>query len=213
MSGQDVTLRQVFSLPETGAKDSSPERWQSFQASVSREVKTIKWPAAMPDVTEKICELFDVKLPDLFLVSWRKADDLRRVLAESKKTPEATKYLELVDHNIRSEHHPYIEVRIRNMPVKKIEFAVKLSFKLKGFVLKIKAGEIEEMLTGRCEVEGKVEYAGLTIVEKKLSPINLPALCSFRSEAMPHVYNSTSIELTHSERAPANLTLHSSRNK
>ena len=193
MSSSTVTLREVFSLPETGAKDSSPGRWQSFQESVSKEVKTIKWPAAMPDVTEKICELFDVKLPDLFLVSWKKADDLRKVLAESKKTPEVTKYLELVDHSIRSEHHPYIEARIRNMPVKKIEFAVKLSFKLKGFVLKIKAGEIEEMLTGSCEVEGKVEYAGLTIAEKKLSPINLPALFSFKSEEVPHIYSPTTV--------------------
>jgi hypothetical protein len=187
MSSAEVTLRQVFSLPEIGAIDSSPDRWQSFQTTVSKEVKTIKWPAAMPDLAEKICELFDVKLPDLFLMSWKKADALRKLLAESKNAPEATKYLELVEHIIRSEHHPYIEARIRNLPVKKIEFAVKLTFKLKGFVLKIKAGEIEEMLTGRCEVEGKVEYAGLAIAEKKLSPIALPALCRFKPEAMPSI--------------------------
>lgn len=188
MSSSEVTLRQVFSIPEPGVQDPSPDRWNSFQATVSREVKTIKWPAAMPDVAGKICELFDVKLPYLFLISWKKADDVRKALAESKKTPEATKYVELVEHIIRSEHHPYIEARIGNTPVKKIEFVVKLTFKLKGFVLKIKAGEIEEMQTGRCEAEGKVEYAGLTIAEKKLSPISLPALCRFKSEAIPSVY-------------------------
>jgi len=188
MSNQDVTLRQVFSLPEPGAKDPSPDRWNLFQATVSREVKTIKWPAAMPDVAAKICELFDVKLPDLFLISWRKADDLRKALAESKKTPDVTKYLELVEHVIRSEHHPYIEVRIGKAPVKKIEFVVKLTFRLKGFVLKIKAGEIEEMRTGRCDVEGRLEYAGLTLAEKKLSPIQLPPLCRFKSEEVLHVY-------------------------
>jgi hypothetical protein len=182
MSNHDVTLRQVFSLPEKGATDPEPDRWKSFQAAVSKEVKTIKWPAAMPDVAEKICELFDVKLPDIFFISWKKADDLQKALAESKKTPEATKYLELVEHVIRSEHHPYIEARIGRAPVKKIEFVVKLTFRLKGFVLKIKAGEIEEMQTGRCEVEGKVDYSGLTIAEKKLSPIALPALYRFKSE-------------------------------
>ena len=188
MSTADVTLRQVFSLPEKGAPDSSPARWKSFQATVTKEVKTIKWSAAMPDVAEKICELFDVKFPDLFLMSWKKTDDLKRTLDESRKTPEVTKYLELVEHTIHSEHHPYIEARIRNLPVKKIQFDVKLTFKLKGFVLKIKAGEIEEMLTGRCDAEGKVEYAGLTLAEKKLSPIPLPALCRFKSEEMPSIY-------------------------
>lgn len=188
MSTQEVTLREVFSLPANGAKDISPDRWKSFETAVSKEVKTIKWPAAMPDVAQKIFELFDVKLPDLLIIPWRKADDLRKILAESKKTPEVTKYLELVDHTIRSEHRPYIAMRIRNMPVKKIEFVIKLTFKLKGFVLKIKAGEIEEMLTGQCEVEGKVDYSGLTIAEKKLSPIALPALCKFKSEEVLSVY-------------------------
>jgi len=182
MSDSAVSLRRVFSLPENGAKDTSPDRWNNFQATVSREVKTIKWPAAMPDVAEKICELFDVKLPDLFLVSWKKTDELRRVLSDSRKTPEATKYWELADHTIRSEHHPYIEAKIRNVPVKKIEFSVRLSFKLKGFVLRIKAGEIEEIRTGRCEVEGKVEYAGLTITEKKLAPIDLPGSIKLRGQ-------------------------------
>src|SRR4030095_10212179 len=190
MSTQDVTLRQVFSLPEKDATDPEPDRWKSFQAAVSKEVKTIKWPAAMAAVAEKVCELFDVRLPDLFLISWRKADDIRKALAESKKTPEATKYLELVEHVTRSEHHPYIEARIGKAPVKKIEFKVKLTFGLKGFVLKIKAGEIEEMLTGRCEGEGKVDYAGLTIAEKRLSPIALPALCRFKSEEVLSIYSS-----------------------
>jgi hypothetical protein len=174
MSDSAVSLRRVFALPENGALDTSPDRWNTFQATLSKEVKTIKWPAAMPDVAEKICELFDVKLPDLFLVSWKKTDELRRLLSESRTTPEATKYFELADHTIRSEHHPYIEAKIGNVPVKKIEFTVSLAFKLKGFVLRIKAGEVEEIRAGRCEVEGKVEFAGLTIAEKKLAPIDLP---------------------------------------
>jgi hypothetical protein len=54
MSDSAVSLRRVFSLPEYGARDASPDRWSTFQATVSKEVKTIKWPASMPDVAEKI---------------------------------------------------------------------------------------------------------------------------------------------------------------
>ena len=187
MSSQEVTLREVFALPAPGTKDSSPARWRNLQERLSTEVKTIKWPARMPDVAEKLCELLDVPLPDLFWMSWKKSDELRTLLAESKQKPEATNSLELMAHTIVSEHHPYIEVRVQSMPVKKLEFTVKLSFKLEGFVLKIKAGEIEEILTGRCSAEGKVLYEGLTLVEKKLSPVDLPALCRFKAELVPSV--------------------------
>lgn len=190
MSSQEVTLRHVFALPGPGTRDSSPERWKNFQEKVSSEVKTIKWPASMPNVAEKLCELFDVPLPNLFWMSWKKSHELVTLLDESKQKPEATNSLGLTEHTIVSEHHPYIEVRIGNMPVKKLEFTVKVSFKLEGFVLKIKAGEIEEILTGRCTAEGKVLYEGLTIAEKKLSPVNLPALYRFKSEPVPSVYKS-----------------------
>jgi len=190
MSEPAVTLQQVFELPETGATNSSPDRWKHFEERMSNEVKTIKWPAAMPDMMEKFCELFDVKLPDIFMMAWKKADDLRTVLAESRKTPEATKYLELAEHTISSKHTPHIEVKVKNIKIKDIEFVVTLTFKLKGFVLKIKAGEVEEIRTGRCEVEGKVQYQDLTIAEKKLSPIDLPALCCFKSEPVLSVYDS-----------------------
>ena len=67
-----------------------------------------------------------------------------------------------------------VEMRVKELPVKKIEFLVKLLFNLKGFVLKVQNGAIQELQTGACEIKGTVSYAGQVIVEKKLSPINLP---------------------------------------
>ena len=83
-------------------------------------------------------------------------------------------YLELAQHKIDSDHKPCLEMRLKDMPVKKIEFVVKLIFTLKGFVLKIQGGAIQEIQTGACEVKGTISYAGQVIVDKKLSPIKLP---------------------------------------
>jgi hypothetical protein len=83
-------------------------------------------------------------------------------------------YLELAEHSINCDQKPHIEMRIKDLPVKKIQFTVKLLFKLKGFVLKVQNGAIREMQTGACEVKGSVHYAGQVIMEKKLSPITLP---------------------------------------
>ena len=96
---------------------------------------------------------------------------------ESRKNPEKVMFLELAEHTIRNEYHPYIEIRIAGMPLpKKIEFTVRFSAALQGIVLRIKGGAIAEIQTGHCEFEGKVQYANLTIAEKKVGPIQFRGL-------------------------------------
>lgn len=175
MSDSRLTLARVFPLPPKETQGDSSDGWQEFQENVATQVKSIKWSVSMPDLVSSIAELFDVEIPDILTVSWKKADALKKVLAESKASPDETFELELAEHTIESEHHPYIEIRIRDIPVPKtIEFTVLLSFTLKGFILKIQDGEIREIRTGSCDVEGSVQFQGVTIVEKKSAPIQLP---------------------------------------
>ena len=169
-----VTIRDVFDLPKAGEKDLQPKRWQAVQDRIKKEVKDVKFPAALHDLAPKICELFNVPLPDVMVTSWKKASELQALLEKSRNSPDEVMYLELAAHSINSEHKPHLEMRIKEMPVKKIEFLVKLVFNLKGFVLKVKGGAIQEIQTGACEVKGTISYAGQVIAEKKLSPIKLP---------------------------------------
>src|ERR1043165_699638 len=173
-SESPVTISDVFNLPKPGEKDSQPNRWQAVQDRIKKEVKDVKFPAALHDLAPKICELFNVPLPDVMVTSWKKASELQALLEKSRNSPDEVMYLELAAHSINSEHKPHLEMRIKEMPVKKIEFLVKLIFNLKGFVLKVKGGAIQEIQTGACEVKGTISYAGQVIAEKKLSPIKLP---------------------------------------
>ena len=154
---------------------------------MGREVKAIKWPAAMPDLTSKIGELFNVELPDLLVSSWKKAAELREALEESKKSPEEVIVLDLAEHEITNEYHPYIEIRIAGMPVpKKIEFKVQIVTALKGINLKVQAGTIREIQAGSCDFEGKIKYEDLTIAEKKLGPLELLGVSTIaKQEASP----------------------------
>src|SRR5947209_7248656 len=161
MSEATITLREVFEVPEAGAPpDKSSAAWEKFQERMSKEVKGIK-TAALPDVTRKFGELFEIPFPDIFLTSWKKANSIQTALADSMKTPEAVSSVELAEHSINSLHKPCIEVKIQDKTVKKIEFTVRLVFKLKGFVLKIQNGAIKEMQTASSEVKATVEYEGL----------------------------------------------------
>lgn len=170
------TIREIFALPEPGSPEQS-EGWQEFQEKIAREVKGIK-TASLPDLAAKIRELFDIPIPEIFLTAWTKAHVLQNFLAESQKDPETVLELELAEHTVNSQHRPHIEVSIQNTPVKRIEFTLRLIFKLKGFVLKIQSGAIREMRTGKCDARGTLEYQGLLIAEKMLAPISLPAVVS-----------------------------------
>jgi hypothetical protein len=175
---RSTTVRDIFALPQASDTERAPEGWKAFQEKISKEVKGIK-VASMPDLAAKMRELFDIPIPEIFLTSWKKANVLQTLLEESKKAPETVMELELSEHTINSQHKPHIEVRVQNTTVKKLEFILRLVFRVKGFVLKIQNGAIKEMRTGLCDARGTMEYQGLIIAEKKLAPIHLPALVHF----------------------------------
>src|SRR5207253_6713662 len=152
----------------------SDDLWKLFQLRLNQETRGIKWTGAMPELAPKIAELLDIRIPDILVGAWKKAEEVRSQLEESKKTPEKTVYLDLAQHTIDYQSRPFIDVRLKSTTVKKIEIAVHLGFKLKGFVLKIQNGAIQEMQSGHCEAKGTIKYANITIAEKTLEPIKLP---------------------------------------
>ena len=174
MNNSSLNLRTLFSFPDPAATAAPSNQWQEFQNRLGREVKTIKWPAAMPDLASKIGELFNVELPDLLVSSWKKARELQEALEESRKSPDEVIVLDLAEHEITNEFHPSIEIRIAGLPLsKKIEFKVQIVTALKGINLKIQAGTITEIQAGSCDFEGKIKYEDLTIAEKKVGPLEL----------------------------------------
>lgn len=187
MSDSFLSLRRLFAFPDPVATTPPSNEWQEFQSRLGREIKTIKWPAAMPDLASKIGELFNVELPELLVLSWKKARELQEALEESRKSPEQTIVLDLAEHAITNEYHPYIEIRIAGLPLpKKIEFKVQIVTTLKGINLKIQGGTITEIQAGSCDFEGKVKYQDLTISDKKVGPIELLGVSTIaKQEARP----------------------------
>ena len=78
-----LTVREIFSLPEKDT-DLSDDRWKEFRDRVNKEVKGIKWTAAMPDLATRVCELLDIKIPNILVAAWKKAKELQTVLEDRK---------------------------------------------------------------------------------------------------------------------------------
>jgi hypothetical protein len=174
MSDSSLNLRTLLSLPDPATTSPPSNDWKEFQSRLGREIKTIQWPAAMPDLVSKISELFDIELPGLLVPAWKKTKELQDALEESSKSPDEVIVLNLAEHEITNEFHPYIEIRIAGMPLpKKIEFKVQIATTLKGINLKIQAGAIKEIQAGSCDFGGKVKYQDLTLAKKNVGPIEL----------------------------------------
>lgn len=167
------TLRTFFGIPEQ-ASDQGDDYWQAFQKKLAEESQGIKWTAAMPDLGSKIGELLDIKIHDMLLTAWKKAEAVRQAIEESKKTPDKATYLDLTEHSIDYETKPFIDVKIKSASVKKLTLTVAINLKVKGFGLKVQNGAIRELQTGTCEGKGTIKYEKLSIAEKKIEPIKFP---------------------------------------
>ena len=173
MADSVVTIRDVFNLPHPGSPEESSPRWQSLSQWINEDLAAAKSPA-IEDVGATIEELLNIPVTDIFVKSWKETDAFKELLAESLKSPVAVTNVELADHTIKSKHHPHIEVRRKKAASKKIEFTLRLVFKLQGFSVQIQNGHIKEIRTGPCEMQGTLQYQGLAVVEQKNGPINLP---------------------------------------
>ena len=188
MNNSSLNLRTLFSLPDPAATATAPppsNQWQEFQSRLGREIKTIKWPAASTrcHLTSKVRRISQLlNCPIYWCLPGKRPGKLQEALEESRKSPDEIIVLDLAEHEITNEYHPYIEIRIAGMPLpKKIEFEVQIVTALKGINLKIQAGTITEIQAGSCDFEGKIKYEDLTIAERKSVQSNCWASLRLRS--------------------------------
>jgi len=174
-----TTLQEIFALTTDTEQKDSNEKWNKIEAKIDEEIKGIKWINFTPELVKNVGELLNIPIPDLFIDSWKKGKAIQDALSESKQIPEKIIEIELSKHTIESELNPYIEIRVMNIPQpKRINFILSVSFELKGFILKIQNGSINEIKPGTCEMTGTFKCEGIPvpIAQKTSELIKLPDL-------------------------------------
>lgn len=99
---------------------------------------------------------------------------IRKYLGKDATSSSEAVLVPLLEHTIESSHDPYIQVSRGSVPILKITFSVSLEISVEGLVLKLRAGRIQEIATGKFTASGTLKCEGVTIVEKKSQPLNLP---------------------------------------
>jgi hypothetical protein len=175
------TLHQlVDSAPlATAARQGFPEseggrRLEDIQQEIRRRAPDVHWPHADRDVAEQVGHMLDIPLRDILIRAWNDNRMFDRYLNPQKYRADDTIVLTLADHTLTSEHRPRIEITLDGREVGHVQFQIRLTLTLKGVILKIRGGHIQEFSAGTAKGHLTVSCEGLKLYEADTATFEFP---------------------------------------
>jgi hypothetical protein len=173
-----LSVKDLLGLPEGGfpaevlRAGMSDEEGKSFQTRISGALKGMQMSALEAAVSSKLAEVLDIDPVTLFAGAWEKYHLLSDAAKKSKSGE--TVLVPLDEHAVKSKLHPYVEIQLGPDVLRRIEFEVALSLKLKGIVVRVQSGEIRGIEAGTCEGSAEISVAESSIWKHDIKPIELP---------------------------------------
>lgn len=168
------TIRELFGDLKTGSPNVDIAADEDVADKMKEDLSIVEWTAHTSALVPAVAELLDIALPGLLVSFWQKADEVATALRESRASPEDQTTVSLYDSTTEATFDPYIEVRLNSqVPGKKIPFTVVLPLAFKGLSLRIKNGEIVDVIAGECEISGSVKLKDLTLAKLR-EPVTIP---------------------------------------
>jgi hypothetical protein len=180
MTDSGSTLQAVFASEKMQISDTDREDLEqeedilSIKHSIVEDFSDRQWQVVVSHLGETLAGCLDIGIPDILLSAWRKTNELARYCDKQQYPPGEAVLVPLAEHTVESEHHPAIEILIRNKRVGKVSFTVKLKLKVEGMILKVQDCRIMSLTTGTCEASGSIQLKNLALAEVETRKISLP---------------------------------------
>jgi hypothetical protein len=180
MNAHTLTMRELFEVDpkafsarvESGLD--AHRVAEDARQEIAKETSSIQWPWVRSAVAEKSQELLDLNVIDVLVNSWKKYMEIQQYADQKKYGREEEILAPLATHTVKSQHHPYVEILLKERQVGCITFDLDFSLVLEGFVLKIQDARIMEILTGSGKGEGALSLAGVSLWDQQLKPMRFP---------------------------------------
>jgi hypothetical protein len=170
--GQFLSDDQQELMQKLGAGLAGSSQARSIGVAIAAGGTGLTLSSVVKAIAEKFHEMLNTPVSDILTRAWNQSRELRKALDETR-TKHETAMVPLLDHTIKSEQHPHIDLLEGEKPVARLAFAVELQVKLKGLVLKIDSGEIKEIVAGEIKLKGTVKLGEYIIAEKDFKPVRL----------------------------------------
>jgi hypothetical protein len=138
------------------------------------DVRRVDWSSIAVDIADKLEEMFDVSLADIFASAWKDYEALIDCADPAKHTSDETISLPMVDHRIETTFRPCLEVSISARPPIRLTFEISFELELKGLVLKIRDATILALRIGSCRAKGSVGCHGIVLIRRETKDLDLP---------------------------------------
>jgi hypothetical protein len=180
MTEATITLRDLFEVDVNDLSARAERGVDVYQIAdeIKEEIRkgsrAIRWAWVRDVIAKKSSEILDLNVVHVLLEAWKKYMQIEQYAEKSKCEPKETILCPLAEHTVTSEHHPYLEILLKERPVGTIVFDLEFSLTLKGFVLQIQDEAIREIQTGSGEGEGSLSLAKAVLLKRELKPIRFP---------------------------------------
>lgn len=180
MNSSQITLKEFFALQDKDLKKDrlskieSSEKLKPVKEKAQEQAKEIKWFLLFKESIKKTNDLLNIVISkDIMGKAWNQFRLLIKYLDKVKYSPDDTYLVTLVEHTIKSEHKPYLEIFIDDVLIGKITFNITVALTFKGLNLKIKNGKIIEIQTDSCIGKGSIKCENFPLFERKTAPFTL----------------------------------------
>lgn len=191
MAEATLTLRELFELDVKDLAVHAGPGVDVYQGAaeirdeIHKASRAIRWKWVRDLVARKSAEMLDLNVIEVLLSAWKKYAQIAEYQEKSRKDPHGTFLCPLAEHTVTSEHHPYLQVLLRDHPVGKIVFDLEFSLILEGFVLKIQDGAVFEIQAGSAKGKAALSLAKTVLLKKELQPLRFPGHIQLRDEVTP----------------------------
>jgi len=101
--------------------------------------------------------MLDMGLDTLVVEGWRKFSDLQAAAQRTKAASGSSEVLDLASHSITSAHQPKVELRLDDVPIATVGFALSLTFVIKAAVATVRDGRLVSLHSGICDVDAELQ--------------------------------------------------------
>ncbi len=164
---EEGSLKAKLSLTESG------DTLSAIRKQLAKESNRITLPFLLGQAADRAKELMDVPIHTILVSAWGKYFALRKYLDQEKYPPNTTVAVEMSEHSVKSEHHPYLQLWINGVETR-INFGISITLTLKSLILVIRNGRIRAVKAGECTAKGTVTCENIQIAERTSEPIPLP---------------------------------------
>jgi hypothetical protein len=134
------------------------------------------WPVISGTFAQALQSALDVKLLDVLCGGWTKLVRLQAYLDRDRYPPTELCPFPLVQHTIRSVHHPGVDILLNEKKIEEITFDLEFLLTLEGIVLTIRDGRIVAIAAGAYAGGAVLKYKDFVLCETHTPQFEIPGV-------------------------------------